>query len=152
MQLYWAGHVTRMEDVRMPKAVFFSKLQEGKRNCGAPRKRCKRSAEETACTSGNQPLAMAAGGLRPRQLVLICEKSLVVSSRQRGMKPQRKDAGGRKSEQHPYHPHPKPSSVQSAAGCAHQETVSTATNERARTDHRPSQQSSSAWNEPPPSS
>ena len=32
------------------------------------------------------------------------------------MKPLRKNAGGRKSEQHPYHPHPKPSSVQSAVG------------------------------------
>ena len=65
---------------------------------------------------------MAAGGLRPGQL----------SSRQRGIKPQRKNAGGRKSEQHPYHPHPKPSSVQSAVGGAHQESVSTATNEHLR--------------------
>ena len=35
----------------------------------------KRSAEETACTGGNQPSVMAAGGLRPRQLALISEKS-----------------------------------------------------------------------------
>ena len=40
----------------------------------------------------------------------------VVSLRQEGMKPLRKNAGGRKSEQHPYHSHPKPSSVQSAVG------------------------------------
>ena len=59
----------------------------------------------------------------------------VVSSRQRGIKPQRKNAVGRKSEQHPYHPHSKPSSVQSAVGGAHQELVSTATNEHARIDH-----------------
>ena len=50
-------------------------------------------------------------------------------------------------QQHPYHPHPKPSSVQSAAGGAHQESVSTDTNEHARIDHQPSQQSSSARNE-----
>ena len=36
--LHWAGHVTRMEDVRMPKAIFFSQLEEGKRDRGVPRK------------------------------------------------------------------------------------------------------------------
>ena len=41
VQLSWADHVTRMEDILMPKAVFFSELQEGKRNCSAPRKRYK---------------------------------------------------------------------------------------------------------------
>ena len=41
VKLRWAGHVTRMEDLRMPKAVFFSELQERKRNRGAPRKRYK---------------------------------------------------------------------------------------------------------------
>ena len=35
----------------------------------------KRSAEETSCTGGNQLSVMAAGGLRPRQLALISEKS-----------------------------------------------------------------------------
>ena len=61
-----------------------------------------------------------------------------LSSRQRGMKPQRKDAGGRESEQHPNDRQPKPSSVQSAGGSAHQESDSTATNEHAGTDHQPS--------------
>ena len=41
---------------------------------------------------------------------------------------------GRKSEQRPYRPQPKPSSAQSAVGCAHQELASTATNEHARID------------------
>ena len=51
------------------------------------------------------------------------------------MKLERKNAGGRKSEQHPNHPQPKPSPVQSAVGCAHQESDSTATSVRARTEH-----------------
>ena len=38
LQLCWAGHVTRMEDVHMPKAVFLCELQERKRDRGAPRK------------------------------------------------------------------------------------------------------------------
>ena len=38
VQLRLAGHVTRMDVVRMPKAVFFSELQEGKRDRIAPRK------------------------------------------------------------------------------------------------------------------
>ena len=52
------------------------------------------------------------------------------------MKPQRKDAGGRNSEQHPNHPQLKPSPVQSTAGPVHQESDSTATNEHAKTDHQ----------------
>ena len=43
VQLHWAGHVTRMEDVRVPKAVFLSEPQEGRRDPGAPRKRHKTS-------------------------------------------------------------------------------------------------------------
>ena len=123
---------------------------------GAPRRKVRswcfkkaleRSAEETACTGGNQPSIMAEGGPRQIQLALISEKSQL-SLRPRGIKPQRKNAGGRKSDQNPFHPYLKPSSAQSAVGSAHQESVSTATKERARTDHQPSQQSSSARNEP----
>ena len=39
------------------------------------KKALQRSAEETACTGGNQPSLMATAGLRPRQLALISEKS-----------------------------------------------------------------------------
>ena len=72
LQVYlaWAGHVTRMEDVRKHRAVFFSELQEGKCDLGA-----QRSAKETACIGANQPSNMAAGSLGPRQLALISEKS-----------------------------------------------------------------------------
>ena len=39
------------------------------------KKALQRSAEETACTGGLQPSVKVAGGLRPRQLALIAEKS-----------------------------------------------------------------------------
>ena len=39
------------------------------------KKALQRSAEETTCTGGNQPSVIAAGGFRPRELVLISEKS-----------------------------------------------------------------------------
>ena len=38
VQLRWAGHITGMEEARMSKTVFFSELQKGKRDRGAPRK------------------------------------------------------------------------------------------------------------------
>ena len=41
VQLRWAGHITRMEDVRVPQTVFLSELHEGKRDRGAPKKRYK---------------------------------------------------------------------------------------------------------------
>ena len=41
VQLHWAGHITRMEDVCMPRAIFFSKLQKGMHDRGAPRTRYK---------------------------------------------------------------------------------------------------------------
>ena len=50
--LRWAGHVTRMEDVRMPKAVFFSELQEGKRDRGAPGKRYKDQVKKPLAQAG----------------------------------------------------------------------------------------------------
>ena len=52
IQLRWPGHVTRMEDVRMPKAVFFSELQEGKRDRGAPRKRYKNQLNRQLAQAG----------------------------------------------------------------------------------------------------
>ena len=48
------------------------------------------------------------------------------------MKPQRRNAGDRKSQHHSIHPNANPLFIQSAVECAHQESVSTATNERAK--------------------
>ena len=39
VQLRWAGLVSRMEDTRMPEAVYFRELQKRQRERGAPRKR-----------------------------------------------------------------------------------------------------------------
>ena len=75
VQLHWAGHVTRMEDVCMPKAIFFQRSPRRKARSWCSKKALQRSAEETACTSGNQLSVRAEGGLRPRQLALISEKS-----------------------------------------------------------------------------
>ena len=50
-QLRWAGHVSRMEDHRLPKIVMFSELSSGQRERGAPKKRFKDSLKKslTAC-------------------------------------------------------------------------------------------------------
>ena len=52
VQLRWAGHVTRMEDVHMPKSVFFSELQNGKRDRGVPRKRYKDQLKRQLAQAG----------------------------------------------------------------------------------------------------
>ena len=70
VQLRLAGHVPRIEDIRMSKAVSFSELQEGKRDV-VLQETLHRSDEETTRTGENQPSVVAAGGLRPRQLTLI---------------------------------------------------------------------------------
>ena len=51
VQLRWAGHVTRTEDVRMLKAVF-SKLQERQRNHGASRKHNKDQLKRQLAQAG----------------------------------------------------------------------------------------------------
>ena len=60
--------------------------------------------------------------------------------RGRDVKPQRKDAGGRKSKQPPNLSQTKPSTVQSTVGSTHQESDSAANNENAtkKIDHQPS--------------
>ena len=52
VQLRWAGHVTGMEDVRMPKELFFSELQEEKHDRGAPRKRYKDQLKSQLAQAG----------------------------------------------------------------------------------------------------
>ena len=52
VQLRRGEHVRRMEDVCMPKAVFFRELQEGKRDHGAPRKRYKDQLKRQLAQAG----------------------------------------------------------------------------------------------------
>ena len=66
-----AGHVSGMEDSRMPKALFFSELRKRYKD----QLRRQLSLGEGGGGGGDQPSVMAAGGLRPRQLTLISEKS-----------------------------------------------------------------------------
>ena len=75
VQLRWAGNVTTMEDVRMPKRSLLQRAPRRKARAWCSRIALQRSAEETACTGRNQPSVMAARGLRLRQLALISEKS-----------------------------------------------------------------------------
>ena len=47
VQLHWAGHVSRMEDHRLPKITLFGELSVGHRDRGAPKKRFKDSLKKT---------------------------------------------------------------------------------------------------------
>ena len=97
VQLRWASHVTRMEDVRMLKAVFFSELQEGKRDCDAPRKRYKDQLMRQLAKAGIshqswQQEASDRDSWRSSMRKASCEFEADI-------KPQKKKAGGRKGEQ-----------------------------------------------------
>jgi len=47
VQLRWAGHLTRMPEHRLPKAIFYSELAVGRRNVGAPKKRYKDTLKQS---------------------------------------------------------------------------------------------------------
>ena len=49
-QLRWAGHVSRMEDHRLPKIVLYGELSTGHRERGAPKKRFKDSLKRSLTT------------------------------------------------------------------------------------------------------
>ena len=54
-QLHWAGHLVRMEDERLPKALFYGQIAEGKRSIGAPKKRNKDSLKSNLKHCGIDP-------------------------------------------------------------------------------------------------
>jgi len=49
-QLRWAGHVSRMENHRLPKITLYGELASGHRNRGAPKKRYKDSLKKSLNT------------------------------------------------------------------------------------------------------
>lgn len=51
-QLCLAGHLSRMEDSRLPKAVFYGELCEGKRDRGAPKKHFKDKLKQQLSAAG----------------------------------------------------------------------------------------------------
>ena len=104
--LRWAGHVTRMEDVRMPKVVFFKELQEGKCDRGAPRKRYKDQLKTQLAQVGISHQSWQQEASDQDSWCSSVRKASCEFEAERH-KAAKENAGGRKSEQHPYHPHPK---------------------------------------------
>ena len=60
--------------IRMPQAVFFSMLPEGKRDHGAPRKRYKGQLKRQLAQA-RLAISQAAKGHRPSQVALITDNS-----------------------------------------------------------------------------
>ena len=46
-KLRWAGHVSRMEDHRLPKSILYGELSSGHRDRGAPNKRYKDTTKKS---------------------------------------------------------------------------------------------------------
>ena len=114
VQLRWAGHVTRMEDVSIPKAVFFIELLKGKRNRGAPRKRYKDQLKGQLAQAGisRQSWQQEASdrdswrsSVRKASRKFEAERYEDAKEKRRRQKKEEKKR--RRSEQHPYHCHPK---------------------------------------------
>ena len=98
----------------MPKAVFFSELQQGKRDRGAPRKRYTDQLKRQLAQAGiNHPSWQQEASDRDSWCSSVRKANRKFEAdTETGMKLQRKDAGGGKSGQHPNYPQPKPLPVQ----------------------------------------
>ena len=111
VQLRWAVHVTRMEDIHGPKAVFFSELQEEKRDVGAPRKCYKDLMKRQPAQAGiKHQLWQQKPSDRDSWRSSVRKASRKLEA-ERHEAAREKDEGSGESEQHPQ---PKPSPVQSA--------------------------------------
>ena len=99
-RLHRPGHVTRMEDICMPKAVFFNQLKEGERDDGALRNLESVTKINWRGSLHRRESTISHGSRRPQAKTVNAHQweKPAISSKQRGMKPQKKDAGGKKSE------------------------------------------------------
>ena len=120
VQLRWAGHVTRMEDVRMPKAVFFCELQEGKRDCGAPRKHYKDQLKGQLAQAGISHQSWEQEALDGDSWRSSVRKASCEFEAERCSAAKEKLQEAERASTIPTILHPKPSSVQSVVGGAHQ--------------------------------
>ena len=135
MQLRWASHVTRMEDVRMLKAVFFSELQEGKRDCDAPRKRYKDQLMRQLAKAGISHQSWQQEASDPDSWCSSVREASCEfeTERHKASKEKRRRQKERAASL------PSSSQTFNCPKCGRQELVSTATNEHAKIDHQPSQ-------------
>ena len=64
--LRWAGHVQRMPEDRLPKAIFYSELKDGRRPIGRPKKRYKDHLLDTLKNCGINPGSFEAAAANRR--------------------------------------------------------------------------------------
>ena len=109
VQQRWAGHASWTEDIRMPKAVLFDTLQEGKCDRGSARKlykgRLKRQLAEVGINRQSWQQISDRDSKRPS----VRKPSHKFEAER--LEAAKKYAEGRQSEQPPNHPQPKPSPV-----------------------------------------
>ena len=68
IQLRWAGHVSRMDDHRLPKIILYGELSSGLRNRGAPKKRYKDNLKKVPRCVQHQPSWVDYTGRRLRRM------------------------------------------------------------------------------------
>ena len=129
-QLRWAGHVSRMEDHRLPKIVLYGELSTGHRDRGAPKKRYKDSLKKSLSTchiDHRQWSALAAD----RGLGDMPFTSQSPPLRATVRLPSRRSAVGGRTVSPQHQPRNRHSPAAAVAECACHESASSATSEPA---------------------
>ena len=78
IQLRWAGHVSRMEDHRLPKIILQGELSSGLRNRGAPKKRYKDTLKKVPWCVQHQPSWVDYPCRRPRHMASHYKQSCLL--------------------------------------------------------------------------